>query len=596
MRRLHFAIRTLRMKLLKSLLVLLPLAGLAACADVPTQTAQGPGAASVESIPDANDTGSLYGLFLAGRKALNDGHGQVAADYFAKASESDPSASFLRERAFTAALIAGDVHRAADLAPAAGQASLSVQRLGQLTRAVDALADGDGHKAQAALGPEPLGPPHREASLLLAPWAAASAGDVKAALTLPDARGDLLITEVSTLDLALLSERFHHYDEAEAAFHKLTSGGGTSEASIMGYGGFLERRGRRADAKALYDAALKVDAANAPIRAARDRAIAGGSAPPQPTLAQGAAQALLAPAAAYFAERQPELGLTYLRLVLRLDPARDDAWLLLGDTLVAAGDMDSARRAYDHIQAGSPQYVGARGRLILTYQGPDDAPKALAIAEATVKQTPNDDDALALLADSLRTSEKYDESAKVLDTLIAHQGDHAGWQLYYMRGVALAQADHWPQAEPDLKKALALKPDDPEVLNYLGFSWVDRGEHLIEAKEMIEKAATARPDSGAIIDSLGWAYFKLGDYKNAVVQLERAAGLEAADPDINDHLGDAYYRVGRVVEARYQWQRVLTLEPSVTLRQQVEMKLKSGPGAPLTDRPANVAAAATHSG
>jgi Flp pilus assembly protein TadD len=591
LRLLHFTIKTLAMTSLRSLLALIPLAGLVACADVPDQTASTPTPASVAAIPDAKDTGSLYGLFLAGRKALNDGHGQVAANYFAKAAESDPSAGFLRERAFTAALIAGDIHRAAGLAPQAGQASLSVQRLGQLTRAVDALAEGHGHEAQLALGPEPLGPPHREAGLLLAPWVAASAGDSKAALALPDARGDLLITEVSTLDQAMLFERFHHYDEAEAAFHKLTSGGDTAEASIIAYGGFLERRGRKADAKALYDTALKVDANNAPIHAARDRLVAGGAAPAQPTIDEGASQALLAPAAAYFAERQPELGLTYLRLVLRLDPTRDDAWILLGDTLVAAGDLDSARGAYDHIQPGSPQYIGARGRLILTYQGPDDAPKALAIAEATVKTAPKDDDALALLADSLRTSEKYDESAKILDTLITHQGDRAGWQLYYMRGVALAQADHWPAAEPDLKKALALKPDDPEVLNYLGFSWVDRGEHLVEAKAMIEKAAVARPDSGAIIDSLGWAYFKLGDYQNAVAQLERAVSLEAADPDINDHLGDAYYRVGRVVEARYQWQRVLTLSPAPTLRQQVEMKLKSGPGAPPSSPPAHVAQA-----
>jgi tetratricopeptide (TPR) repeat protein len=589
LRLLHFTIKTLAMTTLRSLLVLIPLAGLAACADMPTQAALPASPTSVAAIPEANDTGSLYGLFLAASKAVSDGHSQVAADYFAKAAQSDPSAGFLRERAFTAALFAGDVHRAAGLAPEPGQASLSVQRLGQLTRAVDALAEGHGHEAQAALGPEPLGPPHREASLLLAPWAAAAAGDSKAALTLPDARGDLLITEVSTFDQALLFERFHHYEDAEAAFHKLTSGGETSEASIIGYGGFLERRGRKADAKALYETALKVDAGNAPIRAALDRTVAGGAAPAQQTINQGAAQALLAPAEAYFAERQPELGLTYLRLALRLDPTHDDARILLGDTLVAAGDLDSARDAYDHVQPGSPQYVGARARLTLTYQGPNDAPKALAIAEETLKAAPNDDDALELLADCLRTSEKYDESAKILDTLIAHKGDHASWQLYYMRGVALAEADHWPQAEPDLKKALALKPDDPEVLNYLGFSYVDKGEHLIDAKAMIEKAAAARPDSGAIIDSLGWAYFKLGDYQNAVAQLERAVGLEAADPDINDHLGDAYFRVGRVIEARYQWQRVLTLGPSATLRQQVEMKLKSGPGAPRIDAPAHVA-------
>ncbi len=595
MRGLQFAIKTLGMTSLKSLLILAPLLGLAACADVPTQTASSPAPASVAAIPDAHDTGSLYGLFLAGHKALNDGHGQEAADYFAKAAQSDPS-GFLRERAFTAALVAGDVHRAAGLAPAPGQASLSVQRLGQLTRAVDALAEDRGHDARAALGPEPLGPPHREASVLLAPWLAAADGDAKAALTLPDARGDLLVTELSILDQALLYERFHRYDQADATFRQLTSTGDPSEATVTAYGGFLERRGRKAEAKALYDAALKADPSNGPVRATADHLASGASPTPQPTIGQGAAQALLGPAAAYFAERQPELGLTYLRLVLRLDPAREDARMLLGDTLVSAGDIDSARAAYAHVQPGSPQYVSARGRLILTYQGPDDAPKALAIAQETVKAVPNSDDALALLADCLRTSERYAESAKVLDTLIAHGGDHAGWQLYYMRGVARAQADRWPEAEPDLKKALALKPDDPEVLNYLGFSWVDRGEHLDDARAMIEKAAAARPDSGAIIDSLGWVYFKLGDYNKAVTELERAASLEAADPDINDHLGDAYARVGRLTEARYQWARVLTLEPSKELRGQVEMKLKSGPGAPASVNPAKVAAASGAAG
>ncbi len=595
MRGLQFAIKTLGMTSLKSLLILAPLLGLAACADVPTDTASGPAPSSAAAIPDAHDNGSLYGLFLAGHKALNDGHGEVASEYFAKAAKSDPS-GFLRERAFTAALVAGDIHRAAGLAPGPGEASLSIQRLGQLTRAVDDLAEGRDHEARAALGPEPLGPPHREASVLLAPWLAAADGDAKAALTLPDARGDVLVAELSILDQALLYERFHRYDDADTTFRKLTTGSDPSEATVIAYGGFLERRGRKADAKALYDAALKADPNNGPIHATLNHLVSGAAPTPQPTIDQGAAQALLGPAAAYFAERQPELGLTYLRLVLRLDPGRDDARMLLGDTLVSAGDIDSARAAYSHIQAGSPQYVSARGRLILTYQGPDDAPKALAIAEETVKAAPNDDDALALLADSLRTSERYGESAKVLDTLIAHEGDKAGWQLYYMRGVALAQADHWPDAEPDLKKALALKPDDPEVLNYLGFSWVDRGEHLDDAKAMIEKAAAARPDSGAIIDSLGWVYFKLGDYKKAVTELERAVSLEAADPDINDHLGDAYARVGRITEARYQWARVLTLDPSPTLRGQVEMKLKSGPGAPVAATSATVAAASGAAG
>lgn len=403
MRGLQFAIKTLGMKPLKSLLILAPLLGLAACADMPMQSAAGPAPAA----PAAHDNGSVYGLFLAGRKAFNDGHGQVAADYYTRAAQSDPSAGLLRERAFMAALYAGDVHRAAGLAPGPQDASLSAQRLGQLTRAVDALAEGRAGAARTALGPEPLGPPHREASLLLTPWLAAADGDSKAALTIPDARGDLLVAEIATLDQAEIYERLHRYDEADAAFRKLTASGDPSEADVIAYGGFLERRGRKADAKALYDAGLKADPSDGLILAARDRIAAQGAAPPQPTIEQGAAQALLAPAASYFAQRQPELGLTYLRLVLRLDPSRSDAWMLLGDTLIAFGNVDAARTAYLHVPATAPQYVSARGRLILTYQGLDEAPRALALAQETVKTLPGNDDALAILANSLRTSERY---------------------------------------------------------------------------------------------------------------------------------------------------------------------------------------------
>jgi Flp pilus assembly protein TadD len=187
-------------------------------------------------------------------------------------------------------------------------------------------------------------------------------------------------------------------------------------------------------------------------------------------------------------------------------------------------------------------------------------------------------------------NERYADSAKVLDQLIDHQGGKAGWQLYYMRGVARQQSGDWPSAEADMKKALALNPDEPEVLNYLGYSWIDRGERLAEAKSMIEKAVAAKPESGPIVDSLGWAYYRLGDYKKAVDQLEHAAELEPADPDINNHLGDAYWRAGRKTEARFQWERVLTLNPEAKLREEVEGKLKTGLSAP--SRIAEVAAPA----
>lgn len=560
---------------------------LGACATTP---GAGPGQQAAAQPAQPPDPGSAYGLFLAGAAAFNDGDKHDAADLFADAARQDPDAPFLRERAFTAALIAGDIHHAAALAPtAAGGSEPAIVSLGRLTMAVDALADDKGHQAMADLTKPPLSAPFTSAGLLLQPWAAAEAGDWKAALTIPPAAGDRLVDEIGRLDNAMLLERRHRYAQADAAFRALLADADGSGVYTTAYGAFLERRGRRADAIALYQAALKGDPGNRYMSAALARAQAG-KPPPQPTIGEGAGQALLGPAVAMLAEKQPELGLAYLRLVLRLDPKRDEAWLLVGDSMVASGDLDAAREAYSHPQPGSPDFVDARARLISTYDGDASAaPTVLQIAQDTVKADPGDDDALTLLADALRINERYAESAQVLDKLIADQGAKAGWQLYYMRGVARQQAGDWPGAQADMETALKMNPDDPDILNYLGYSWVDRGERLPEAKAMIEKAAAAKPDSGAIVDSLGWVYFRMGDYQKAVNQLEHAAELDPADPDINNHLGDAYWRVGRKTEARFQWERVLTLEPDAKLRQQVETKLKSG----LSAAPDRVAEAAS---
>ena len=167
-------------------------------------------------------------------------------------------------------------------------------------------------------------------------------------------------------------------------------------------------------------------------------------------------------------------------------------------------------------------------------------------------------------------------SIKVLDGLIADQGARPDWRLLYMRAVDYQESNRWPLAERDLTRALSNRPDEPELLNFLGYAWIDRGERLDEALGMIKKAVSLEPRSGAMVDSLGWGYYRLGDYAAAVRQLETAVALEAGDPDINNHLGDAYWRVGRVTEARYQWRRVLTLEPPDKLRAEVEAKLKSG--------------------
>ena len=287
--------------------------------------------------------------------------------------------------------------------------------------------------------------------------------------------------------------------------------------------------------------------------------------------------------------RQQENSFVYLRLALRLDPGRNDAWVLLGDFLQQAGDKAAARQAFLRVPAQAPEYLASRLRLAASYEAEEDIPGALKIARETVQNAPDDAEAQTLLANLLVSAKDYDGSVKVLDKLItanAASATRPNWRLNYFRAMAYERAGRWPEAESDLQKALALAPNQPEILNYLGYSWADRGEHLPEALQMLIKAYNANPNSGAIIDSLGWAYYRMGQYDRAVQQLERAVVLDASDPDVNNHLGDAYWRLDRKLEARFQWQRVLSLAPDDKTRAEVEAK-QDRPGAD-QDRPGRV--------
>jgi Flp pilus assembly protein TadD len=150
--------------------------------------------------------------------------------------------------------------------------------------------------------------------------------------------------------------------------------------------------------------------------------------------------------------------------------------------------------------------------------------------------------------------------------------------VFYQRGVAEERAHDWPKAKADLEQALKLSPDQPFVLNYLGYSYADMGQNLDEARSMIERAAFRRPDDGAITDSLGWVLLRQGHADQAVKVLERAVELEAEDPTINGHLGDAYDAAGRKVEALFQWRRALTLKPDPEDKAKLDAKLAKAHG------------------
>lgn len=552
---------------------------LAACATAPAgQAGLRPAQSTVAVSGGRADAGELYGLFLSGQAALNAGRSAEASEIFARARAADPGAEQLRERAFIASLMAGDISRAAAAAPTATDDSQkSTVALGTLTQGVELIATDKGGEAYARLSELPLSAPHGAAAALLRPWAAAEAGKWDAALAVPASKGDKLFLIVAGLDQAMLFERAKRYAEAETAFKALMADRAGHPLVGPAYGVFLERRGRREEAVTLYDSLLAENPGDDMVAAARARAVAKGTPPAQLTIREGAAQALMAPAAAMQSEKQLEISLVYLRLILRLDPARDDAWLLAGQIMANVGDQASAREAYERIKPSSPRYVLARTALAGTYQSTDKA-QALKIVQETADARPEDTDAQISLAEMLRLNDRDLDAAKVLTPLIDKAGGKADWRLYYLRGAAYERADRWPEAQADLNKALELKPDDPELLNYVGYSWVYRNQKVKEGLELIQKAVGLDPDNGAYVDSLGWAYYQLGDYRRAVEQLERAAELLPGDPEVNEHLGDAYWRAGRRQEARFQWTAVLTLDPAPKQKAKVQAKLDSPMG------------------
>jgi tetratricopeptide (TPR) repeat protein len=557
------------------------LAGCAAtgAATGPVASAPGPSSPAVPTYLGSSN----YGLFLAGEAALQAGRSEDAAQYFARAADgavdlSPDIQALIREKAFTAAVRAGDIEKAAAMAPPADPDSPAAsQRLARLVRAVDALAQNHGKDADEILTAPGKGLGYNAGISLLKPWAAAAAGDAKRAVEPLTGPAPPLTRVASQYGQALLLERARRYEEAETVYKSLNASQ-YALLYVIPYGEFLQRRGRATEARTLYKEAVDRNPGSRDLRRAFARLGPGkrSSAPPVPTVRQGAAQALTAAAEMSLIEKRFVDGEIYLRLALRLDPQDNEAWEFLGDMLAQTDDRDAARAAYGHVPPSSPDWVDARERIIATYQAENDLDTALKLAQDLAKTAPDDREVKVVLAELYRAAARFPEAVAVLDQLIAQAPELADWAIYYERATALDRSGRWPEAEKDLQKALVLRPDQPDVLNYLGYSWVTRGERLQQAVTMLQKAYLAQPNSGEIADSLGWAYYSMGDFKQAVLRLERAVALEPVNPEINDHLGDAYWRAGRKTEAQYQWSRVLSLKPGPELKTAVERKLNTG--------------------
>ncbi|MGI9437314.1 MAG: tetratricopeptide repeat protein, partial [Geminicoccaceae bacterium] len=294
--------------------------------------------------------------------------------------------------------------------------------------------------------------------------------------------------------------------------------------------------------------------------------------------AGGMADALLGIAEALQQERGSARAVLYARLALYLRPDLAEGKLLIGDILSGQDNFDAAIEAYEAIDAASPISTAAKIRKAQALHEQEREDAAFRLLEEIASTEPKSTNALIQLGNLLRRDELYERAAqaysRAIERLETPEQEH--WTLYYSRGIAFERTKRWPEAEADFLFALELQPEQPFVLNYLGYSWVDQGLNLDQAQDMLHRAVEARPDDGFIVDSLGWVYYRLKNYDQAVEQLERAVELQPGDPVINDHLGDAYWRVGREREAHFQWRRSLTLEPEDDVVAKIREKLRVG--------------------
>jgi tetratricopeptide (TPR) repeat protein len=532
----------------------------------------------VVSMPPS-PTAEGYGHYLSAHLAASEHDLGAAARYYRDALEHDPNNADILTRAFLYTAASGDVRGAAKLA-ARVVAVKPNDRAARLALTVEDIKRGNFDSARMQIGQSGRGPFTSLTLILLDAWAAEGAGKIDAALSalkqVPQQGGTEALSHFHS---ALVLDLAGRNDEANKEYQAALLASGPSPRQVEAYGRFLERTGHIAEAKAFY-AKLANRGSVAPVVAAGQARIAAGRRPRRMIRGaqEGAAEALFGIAASLTDASSADIAILYLRLGLYLSPHLDLAKIVLADRFETLGKYEDAIAVYDSIDSDSPYKLAATIQAAVDETRLKHTDKAIDQLKEITADAPDNVTAWTALGDAYRSVERYGEAAKAYDRAVKAVGPvtKKDWPLFYARAISEERAKDWPAAERDLRRALKLSPEQPEVLNYLGYSWVDRGVNLAEALALLEKARALSPFDGYIVDSVGWAYYRLGRYQDAAEALQQAVQLVPGDPTINEHLGDAYWKVGRKLEARFQWGHALAFGPDPGQKVKLERKLQHG--------------------
>ena len=534
---------------------------------------------------------TLAGAYLAGQSAAARNDSVEASRYLAAVLLRDPQNAPVAELALQHQLIAGLIPDAERSAERLLQVEPS-HRMANMVLAARDIRRGRFEAVRERLVAVPEGF-HPLAAAMFDAWAAYGAGDAAAADAALTALGDTgLLGAFGGFHRGLLLLAQGRADEALAVLDAVRTTIGARSARIIAAEGLaLQALGRVEEAASLY-----AEFAGEPALDAAAARLAAGAAP-QPlvgTASEGVAEALFGLAGLMTGDDDRRSGLAHARLALSLRPDLEAATMLAAGMFSAEGKHRMAADLLAAIPENSPNALRARIAQAEAQQGLDDLDAARATLSALAERHPERAEVHIALGDLLRRTEAWLPCAEAYTAAVdlLRAADRLNWPLLYQRGICNERGGLWDAAEADFKAALDLEPDQPLVLNYLGYSWVELGRHLEEAKAMIERAVEQRPDDGFITDSLGWVLYRMGDHEGAVEWLEKAVELEPTDPILNDHLGDALWMVGRRMEARFQWKRARSFDPTEKDLARIRRKLEVGLDVVLEEERAATPAAA----
>lgn len=533
------------------------------------------GVKELKQVPD-----QPFGEYLAGLHAAIHNDLSAAADFHEKALLLDPENRMILKKSFTLFIADGRYGEAQKAAHKLDELEVSDNMI-KMFLFLEQLKSGDHEQALVKLddigsaGVYGLLKPLFRSWVLMAQGKSVEAEENTALLL--ESPG---FKDFKKFHAGLLYDYLGKTQVAEKLYaESLIVPGAMSLRTIEAYGILLRRLGRSSDARQLYVNYLEKSPDNVSLKRALHDLKNNVRASSYITSEKDAIAEIFYTAANFLMQdniRRPATA--YLRFANYMKKNYNISDFLLGQIFEADEYYDGALERYGRVAKNHPLYFTARLQMAWVLEKMDKLDEAIDAMKSLVVSFPENQEVLGALGDINRMNSRFVEAGKFytkyIDSLSEFKGKH--WSIFYTRGISYEQAKQWEQAEADFLKALELRPDQPQVLNYLAYSWVDMGMNIEKARAMLERAVELRPYDGYIVDSLGWALYRMGDMPKAVEYLEKAVLLQTDDWAINDHLGDAYWAVGRKYEARFQWRHALSLKPDEELVAKIRIKIKDG--------------------